>query len=335
MNVAQFRENIILFDYLSFTSKNDTPEDLVYLLGLDPFNHTFVNCKGLNGYSDGMRFGSISIFWGGTNNAGTVMVNMSGQGCRDFETFSSHKDWSELFAVLLSDSDNYHITRLDVAYDDHTGVIDIWMMKKEAEARNWISKFSDIHIISGCVEKDIDIQFGSQSSEVFFRCYDKAKEKHCEEGTHWIRFELQLRRDRARRFMEIYLENKEQGIGTTFFGVVNNYVRFVKPSDDSNKSRWPLAKWWLRFLENLGKISVYTKCDQEYNLDRMANYISYQAGNAIDAFIELFGTEGLKNLIDSRQSKPNPKYKDIVNKEKLRRAFEIFAQDFEEVLSVD
>ena len=311
--------NLILFDWLSFTSKKDSVDDLVQLLGLDPFNCTFKTIKGQNFYEYGMQFCEIKFFYGGNN--GTTMCQLSGQGCRDFETFSSHKSFYDLLSVLISDPDNYTITRLDIAYDDHDGVLDIWKLKSECDKQNFVTKFSDIHIVYGCINKDIDVQFGSMKSEIFFRCYDKAKERHCDDDIHWIRFELQLRNSRALEAARQYLLTAGQGIGDVFFGIVNNYIRFVKPSKtDTNKSRWLLAQWWRKFLDHTRKISVYTPCDQEYNYSRLYSFLQNNCGNALAAFIQVDGLDGLSKLVADRNVKPNPKYQAVVARELFERS---------------
>lgn len=311
--------NLILFDWLSFTSKYDSPENLVDLLGLDPFEHTFIGVKGRYFYEYGMRFGGISIYFGGNNN--TVMVDMSGQGSRDFETFSSHKSFLKIFEVLLSEPDNYNVTRLDVAYDDHDGVIDIWKWKREADLENYVTKFSDIYPDYGCSrKKGISLYFGRKKSELFFRCYDKASERGCEPGIHWIRFEVSLKNERATSFISKLMAEPEKGIGYFFFGVVNHYVRFVVPSkSDSNKWRWNTRRFWTEFLECVSDISVYTRCDQEYNYYRMCNFIQHTCGNALNALIELDGLEGLQKLVEDRNTKPNPKYEALIINELAHR----------------
>ena len=80
-NVA---ENIVIFDWLSFTSKMHTPQELIVALGLNGIE--WQKTKGANGYRDRFFSNHISIHYNGHNDMG-VWVEMSGQGCRAFETF--------------------------------------------------------------------------------------------------------------------------------------------------------------------------------------------------------------------------------------------------------
>ena len=140
--------------------------------------------------------------------------------------------------------------------------------------------------------------------------YDKAKERHCEEGTHWIRAEFQLRRDRARKFLEL-----KGSIGDKYAGVMLNYLRYVEPQeDDSNKWRWPLKDYWANFLVDASRISLYEKPGMEYNLDRLDNYVFRQAGNAVDAAVAIYGVDGFLERLHQRKTLPNPKYSLLVDK---------------------
>jgi len=106
-------ENIVLYDWLSFTSKSHSPEQLISALGLShvPWTET----KGARGYKDRKYFSCISIHYNGRADMG-VWVEMSGQGCRTFESLLN-VGWDNLFKFIRDNA--LKITRLDVAFDDH------------------------------------------------------------------------------------------------------------------------------------------------------------------------------------------------------------------------
>ena len=88
-------ENIVLYDWLSFTSKNHTPEELIDAMGLSHVNWTVT--KGARGYRDRKYFSCISVHYNGRPDMG-VWVEMSGQGCRTFESLSA-VGWEDLFFI--------------------------------------------------------------------------------------------------------------------------------------------------------------------------------------------------------------------------------------------
>lgn len=79
-------ENLILFDWLTFTSHCDNPESVMQLLGLKYVPWQKMD-RGRNGYRQRYFFKNISILYDGAENVG-VCVDMSGTGCRAFETYS-------------------------------------------------------------------------------------------------------------------------------------------------------------------------------------------------------------------------------------------------------
>jgi len=294
--------DIILYDWLSFTVKTDNPNIVAGMLGLQdlPWEVT----KGARGYRDRLYFNAISIHFNGRPDMG-VWCEMSGQGCRAFESLTTLQNgWEDLFTAIRAC--NANITRLDVAYDDHTGVLDINQLIQDTRQHEYVSKSDYWEIVES--SKGQTLQFGSPQSDLLIRIYDKAAERHCAAGEHWIRCELQLRRDRAVAFTQLGLS-----IGESFCGVVVNYLRFVDPDpQDTNRWRWPIKDYWGEFLCNAEAIRIYVAPGLEYNLDRCQRYVIRQAGNAIDAYIQIVGVDSFLDEIKHRTIKRNPKYDRLV-----------------------
>ena len=99
--------------------------------------------------------------------------------------------------------------------------------------------------------------------------------------------------------------------------MVVNYLRFVDPDPlDSNKWRWPIKPYWGEFLCHANAIQLYHAPGLEYNLDRCERYVIGQAGNAIDAYIQIRGVEGFLDTLKKRTTQRNPKYDRLVNEYK-------------------
>ena len=315
-------ENIILIDWfaMSYRQKGITPYDVIRSLKLKE-GIEFRKFPGRYMYRDRLSFGNIHIYYNNVNSEQDFpMLEMSGQGCREFETFSS-LTFDDLFE-LARDTENYHMTRLDVAYDDHTGIFDIKQIKKDYYNRNWVSNSTKGRItIDISREKDkngnyiegISVMTGTKSSDMYMRIYDKAVERGIKDGRHWVRCELILKQDRAVQF----IKNTEE-IGKKFRGVIHNYFRFVTPSKkDSNRRRWKTRDYWLKFLEDAEKISVYTRKDIDYNLCRLNKYVFKQAGNSIDTYIRCVGVFKFFEELVKRSSKLNPKQRYLIEQCRL------------------
>lgn len=294
--------NLILYDWLSFTSKKHSPRELIHALGLD--DAPWETVKGARGYKDRLYFSCISIHYNGRADMG-VWVELSGQGCRTFETLSTLPDcWKDIFWFIFKE--DLKVTRLDVAFDDHTGLLDLDTMERDTKAQEFVSKCDWWTVTYG--SPGMTLEFGSPKSDVRIRIYDKARERNCEAGTHWIRVEIQLRDDRAKKFLEL-----DGPVGDNFCGVLLNYLRYVDPDElDSNRWRWPIKDYWGDFLCGAQAISIYEKPGMDYNFDRCHNYVVNMAGNAVDAYIKISGIEGLQRALKERSSKPNPKYDRLI-----------------------
>lgn len=178
-------KNIVLYDWLSFTSKVHSPDELINALGLGhvPWTET----KGARGYRDRKYFSCISIHYNGRDDMG-VWVEMSGQGCRTFESLSTIK-WEDLFKFIHKN--DLHMTRLDVAFDDHTGILPMDQIIADAQAGMFVSRMNYWETVLS--SKGATVQIGSPQSKVLIRIYDKAAERGYDSDVHWIRCEMQLR----------------------------------------------------------------------------------------------------------------------------------------------
>src|SRR5699024_7321287 len=109
--------------------------------------------------------------------------------------------------------------------------------------------------------------FGSQTSDIFCRIYDKAleqkrkvKDKDKEIPEKWTRMEIVYRKERAKMLALHMIECSN--VGLVIRRTLQQYIRFVqrpKNSKDSNKSRWKTAKWWERLLENVEPLKLTVK----------------------------------------------------------------------------
>ena len=118
---------------------------------------------------------------------------------------------------------------------------------------------------------------------------------------------MQLRDERALQFIQLSVP-----LGQAFVGVLLNYLRYVEPSTDSNKWRWPMKPYWQNLVTDAERISIYVAPGMEYNEARCRNYVVNQAGNAIDACIQMYGVTEFAQMIKDRKTLHNPKYDVIV-----------------------
>lgn len=298
----------MIYDWVSISFKNRSVYDIIDLLGLGYEGIVWETTKGAFGYRDRLYWEKISIHFNGREDMG-ILLEMSGQGCRAFESFG-HGDFGVLFDVVFQDPDNVHLTRLDVAFDDHEGLLDITQLCADSREGEFISKFRSGNVTYGLIDDPgKSALFGSRSSEILIRIYDKAAERGYTDGRHWVRVELQLRRDRALAFLQ-----DQSDLGERFCGVLRNYLRFIEApdGDDTNRWRWPMKSYWEQLLNGVSRIVLFTKPGAEYNMLNVENFVFRQAGGAIYTYLECFGIEEFIDRLIHRGVPLNAKYKSLL-----------------------
>lgn len=338
-----------MIDWLTFTAFGCTVDDIKRILGVTspsiPWEETE---KFRNGYPLQCYWNGITISYGAdqerfykdptkARSDMGICVNLSGTGCRAFESYG-HGNWFCLLSELFTLRDHgtrekkgriysYNITRLDLAYDDHTGILSMSCLELDTRERNYVSpsKYSEI-IWSDDQNEDIQgmtIQIGSDNSDIKIRIYDKAAERGYKDR-HWVRCEMQLRNDRARIAADALISTLD--IGMTVSGILRNYLTFRIPTDDSNKSRWPVAQYWENMLTNMKRIKLWVSPGEEYNFRNTEHWLMKQYGQAIVVMYQIhdhdYLIESCKRLFPL--SALAPKYKKyLADLEPRRIAFDI------------
>lgn len=306
-------DNKILIDWLSFTSKIHSVSSMIDMLGLTGCK--FTETYGMQGFQSRLIYDGISIHYNSCRHEG-VWVEMSGQGCRAFETNCEYEDgFLYLFEYFKEYPDDYHVTRLDVAYDDFQNVIPLNSFARDILNKNYVSRFKDDSMTVTCSAGRVGytIDCGSRKSDIKFRIYDKAYERGYRGEDHfpWTRFEIQMRNDRALNFIHML---DTENLGTLFGGVILNYLRIVKPDkNDTNKRRWNMRKWFSDFIGDVEAISLFTKCETDYNLAKCEDFVYGHCGNSIDALIEIKGIDTVLKELKERKPERTQKYIQLIN----------------------
>lgn len=313
-------ENCVIIDWFAASTNVFKPTALIEYLGLDikSFAHTY----GRYFYADRLTYGGISIYYNlranDTEN-GSVLLEMSGQGCRQFET-SSDMGFMQLFCDVSNG--DLKVTRLDVAYDDidhdESGFLDIKKIARYTMHQRFVTKWGggivlDKFRTNGNYEPmthALTVQFGSKKSKILLRIYDKAQERGGFDY-HWVRSELQFNGERAAGFIKKLLET-QSNVGELYAGVLKNYLRFIK-LDHTRKERCTTVGWWEQFLDNAEKIKIFTPKTVEYNFERVENFVINQAGNCFATYVACVGLDKCVENINNRQSKLTENQIRIIN----------------------
>lgn len=324
------QENLVLRDWLSFTSQTLTPQEIIKHIGLAECPWTEI--AGARGYKDRLYFGGISIHFNGREGMGT-WCEMSGTGCRTFETYSLIS-WEELTDWLIDQK--FNITRLDIAFDDHSGILDVEQVQQDTEAGNMVTRSDAWETIRS--SKGASLTIGSPQSLFRLRIYDKAAERAAKlkgeekaqlAGTHWVRVEMQLRDERAKEFLRL---TQDEELGTIFAGVLKNYIRYVEPNGDSNKSRWPMTDYWQQLLGEVDRIQLFVSPGVRYNYQDMFDNMLRQYGCAIHTAMAAGDTVKLFDRAErsyQQTSEANRKKHEALLAERLKMLSEITGEEYD------
>ena len=165
--------NKVLYDWLTFSTKIHSLFDIIDMLGLQDIK--FEQMRGRYCYADRLNYDGINIMYNGREDMG-ICVEMSGQGCRDFETYGNG-DFQSIFDMILEnwnadvEKRQMNISRLDVAYDDFDNILDLGYYMQACQKGDYVSRCHDYEVIAS--NKGCSVCHGSRrQSDVFIRMYD-------------------------------------------------------------------------------------------------------------------------------------------------------------------
>lgn len=313
-------------DWLQVTFKNvQNLQQIIDILGLDMEDFTeFENGK--YGYHSHIRFGHIAIYY--SSDLEHFHLEISGQGCREYEQFGTH-DWVTLLGLILMLDVN--ITRFDIAIDDFKGYFTFPQLIKKIKKGHVRSRFRKARIQESVELNDgstagTTIYFGSPKSEIQVRIYDKLQErlsagKTLEDGVEvWNRTEIQLRDKRALTAAFELVENI-YSVGPLVQGILRNYVLFCNPKgEDTNKSRWDISKFWLKFLDNVEPLKL-SQVAPDMTIEKVKNWFEHSVTPNFSLLMEAFDNDEqlIMDWIKEGKEKQKKKHTNMLkrfNKEK-------------------
>lgn len=163
------------------------------------------------------------------------------------------------------------ITRLDVAFDDLSGHLDMSEIYRKLLAGEVVTRWHKVTRLAGSTvsrsEKTADtVSVGSRASQAYLRIYDKKLEQTTKRADttnieHWVRVELELKGDKSQAFakkLAMTALSVEDGspaelCSSLLWGMID--FKDVD-SSDSNKSRWETSKFWREFVQASSKLTL-------------------------------------------------------------------------------
>ena len=273
--------------------------------------------------------GDIFIYTSADEEKG-VLLELKGRGCRQFESYllAQQRSWYDFLMDALVDGGV--MKRIDLAINDHTGILDIPELAEKCRKREYIGKSRSYKFYqSGELIKHREddreymgrtLYLGSLKSDVYFCIYEKDYEQYVKLGTPLEeadiinRFEIRLRNERAyyavRDLLTYY--DAEQ----TAFSIINQYVRFVDEEPDKRKNDWKLNDRWAWFIgDNRQSLKLTTK-PEPYTLDRTLRWVQRQVAPTLKMLKKIDkgnGTDYMETI--EQQAKLTEKHEMIIKQQ--------------------
>ncbi len=280
------KKNTVKMDWISFTIKTpvDSLEqrDVVLLMKkyfsdffkpgifvpLDGTNRFYNRCLHLD-YKINIRYNHNNF---SVNNNMGINIEITGGGLdylrenlrqNDIEVYFYHKikEIQQEFKV--------NITRIDLAYDDFKSkpYLPISKVEKAIKRGDFVSRIRssrNLELLRMGEKKKKEqigdtLYIGSNESSRRLRLYDKKLEQmnkvgHCD-VSNWLRYEMVFKKGKAEKIFENFRDLKLVDI---FFNSIEEFIKFVVPSVDTNKSRLKIADFWAEFLSSRKEVKPFT-----------------------------------------------------------------------------
>lgn len=271
----------------------------------DTFGGRIERKQGLLSYSN-----SAYLAWGGVcawspeRPRNRIMVDLSAKALRSLDRIPR-----AFVGEVLNREGQFG--RIDLALDDYDGNLSpeiVWQKMRRREVNTRWKTYSRVQSCSMLPDapEGYTVYLGSRDTDTFARCYDKASQT----GTpyHWVRFELELKRDRAHELAGRIARGTIDLLGLFLY-----LIRFVDPSDVSRRERWKTSAWWTDFLQTTETDRLYMP-QYEIGLEDVRQWLHNQTAAALVTMAKTYGAEGVQEILEAGEEKfaRNKRYQKMV-----------------------
>jgi phage replication initiation protein len=331
-------------DYLRFVVNDGDLGALLTQFGGDPAN--WVDGKGGHFYTQSKHYGGITIYHDGREAGMGICVQLSGQGCREYEGMAGFTSWKWEFINFckMKEAGRLHFTRVDIALDDTSSLLTMERVKSSTYAGHFTCRsgwqdeqhlsgggFGDLAVTvknsrkRGKVRQGATVNFGSRTSSAMMRFYDKAAEREargCAVEGEWVRAEYEAHDERADLLADAVAASDANEMGVLFASVMSVFIDFKKPNPkDSNKRRWVSEVWWQDFLATWAKTRLLL-APLVHSYDKLRAWAERQVAPSLAVLYEASenGRQMMTELMRAGRDRYKDKHRQMIKAEQARRA---------------
>lgn len=304
-------ELTLMFDYMRVRfPATDVNTVITKILGLTPDHLIFEN-HAYYGYTAMYVFSNIQVMIAPTDPKLGVLVELKGQGCREFEgiLLNHGETWYDYF--LRVDAVKGIYKRVDIAINDMVGLLNIPTLVDKCLNNECISVMRTFQGLQSGKLVDLEeagrgntLYIGTMKSDVYFCIYEKAAEQAAKRGVNLAdtpiinRFEIRLKNERATKAIENLLITRNAD--KVAFGIITRYMRFVDEVSDTNRLKWPLNLAWAYFIGKGRQPLRLTTAPEPFDLNRTKAWLQKQVMPTLKVLKKIddyFGTTDLPLMI--------------------------------------
>lgn len=259
--------------------------------------------RGFYHYTETFSYGSIRLFRNPEDMNMGIMLDLSGEGCRQLEDIfeeDNNRSWTEFFRSLYDDDIfgkniivDTKITRIDIALDEliveGKPNFNLYKLKEKMEQGLVSTTFKNFDFNGGfsfeknkLINKGLSLYFGSRQSPLYFNFYQKDYELARKEGLSVEearekyeiknRYEIRLSDEKAFLFVEYFLSS-----GESLDWLVKEIVNASLTVFDIEDGTKVYCKEWYDVIDKLEglRLSVHAeKPSIEKTLRWLSNYLA-------------------------------------------------------------
>ncbi|MGM0112783.1 replication initiation factor domain-containing protein [Enterococcus sp. DIV0187] len=291
----------VMIDYLRLSFFDAAPKEIITrVLGLDASDFE-TRPTSLYLFDQVSVCGNIWVFWHAKETIGNVLVQFSGQGCREYEQrlVEEKMDWQEFLLDIWQDQgklesgyNRVQCSRIDLAIDEvwereDYEYFDLFTILEKYPKGLVTDRFKTFENYCSYVteegssrSKGLSLYFGSRKSPLYFNFYEKRFElAHKEQSSvadallkHEIynRFEIRCSGVKAKEVIHYVISGKNLGeIGA---GIINSKLIVYDLLDDETKI---VNVRWAKMFRSVGELTFHMKA-KKFSLERAERWFETQ-----------------------------------------------------------
>ncbi len=201
---------------------------------------------GAMGYSRMQLAQHAAVFSEAPLGAMGVHLQCKGEGCEDIEASERFEGWGTYLRDLLESGGK--LSRLDVAFDDTEGTLDLDTIERayseRAHTSLWRTRQRHYEDRTGRPGEGRTFCWGKGAGKLSLRIYDYAIKHGLAPGTHHVRVELQCRDEAAQAVAQAIVSRGWVAVAELILA----HLRFRVLDGTTRRERCPSAGWWILFL---------------------------------------------------------------------------------------